>query len=138
MKKLAVFATILCLTPNARSGGQLKMIDDMAWVVSSGFLTAMIAKEFCSCRYVVGLPLNECRKRTALLPDGVFDVINIDDDRIQRRVQVIPKLYLAIGPHAEATFNSAHPRKGCTITYGAIEQKEEFDRHPPSSGFGNN
>lgn len=128
MKKLIVTVLTAFFTQTATAGEQLKMIGDMTWVLSSGVLTGIVAKEFCSCRYVVGLSLEECRQRTPLLPAKAFDALIINEYRQERTIQVAPKIFLAVGPRAEATFNAANPRLGCVMTYGAIEFNEEFDR----------
>lgn len=93
-----------------------KDLGDFNYALSKGILQGMLAKELCSCRYVVGLSIEECKKRSSL-PDMTFSVITLMDDPGKKQVTVYPAVPISKVP-ASAAFDQAHPRKGCRLVYG--------------------
>jgi len=98
-----------------------KDIGDFNYVLSKGILQGMIAKELCSCRYVIGLSVEECKKRSSL-PDATFSVVMLMDDPGKKQVTVYPAVPMSSVP-AMAIFDRAHPRKGCRLVYGMKDAK---------------
>lgn len=116
--KLLILGTLaaLAMTQTALAKDTFKDMDDFNYVLSKGILQGMIAKELCSCRYVVGLSVDECKKRSSL-PDATFSVLTVMDDPAKKRVTVYPAVPISSVP-AMAIFDKKHPRKGCMMAYG--------------------
>jgi hypothetical protein len=91
-------------------------IRDFKYVLGNGILQGMIAKELCSCRYVVGNPIEECKDRSSL-PEMTFSVVTVMDDMVKKQVTVYPAIPLSDVP-AMAIFDTESPRKGCRLVYG--------------------
>ena len=117
------FATVffsLAAAQSANAGDLGQKLDDMKTLLSNGALQGMVAKELCSCRYVSGLTMDQCKDKSSLLSQ-VFLILSVDDYQDQKVIVVTPKLVTQL--HAEARFNSADPKKGCRITFGRLNYK---------------
>ncbi len=94
---------------------------DLRYAVNSGLLSRMLAKEMCSCRYVTGLPIAECLKRTSL-PGPLVNSATVTDQVAAKSITagptVVSRLLLGGGPSAQARFRTEQPQLGCVITDG--------------------
>lgn len=95
----------------------IKDLQNFDYVISKGILQGVIAKELCSCRYVLGLSIEQCKSRSEPFPDDVFSVVTIMDDAAKKQVTVYPAVPLSNVP-AMAIFNRESTRKGCRLVYG--------------------
>jgi hypothetical protein len=90
---------------------------DMIYAIRSGLLASMIAKEFCSCRYVTKISIEECEAESHI-PLFAFKLFHINDTN--SRVEVTPSAldYLSIvgiTQSAYALFDPLHPEEGCRL-----------------------
>ena len=120
--KLHQLAVIFSLffTHAALAGDLVQKLNDMNALIGKGELQGLVAKEMCSCRYVSGLTLEQCKEKSNL-PSQLFMIIGIDDYVDQKTIVATPKIVNQL--RVEARFNSNNPRKGCRITFGRLNYK---------------
>ncbi len=104
----------------------LKMIADVNYTTSSGFLSSAIAKEVCSCHYVAGLDIyKQCLSRTGI-PPLVFQAVAIEQTHSG------PLKILKAGifngqrpkkPWATAVYDETHPEYGCRLLESAVRKR---------------
>ncbi|MBF0316110.1 MAG: serine hydrolase [Oligoflexia bacterium] len=97
------------------------------FAIKSGLLTKMMAKELCSCHFVVGLPLHECRLRSIFPPalSKIVKTVKVTDySRGEAlpiyKIKIAPTVlsYLTIvakSPAAYARYYPEDPEKGCHL-----------------------
>jgi hypothetical protein len=91
--------------------------------VESGLLTVIFSKELCSCHFVDGLTIDQC-KATSNLPSGADKIIDLQVDEQNKTIAASYNLLaraispLHTGPAAAAAFDQEHPEFGCVLTAG--------------------
>ena len=93
-------------------------ISESLYAMRSGLMASMVAKEFCSCRFITGLPLSECRERSHL-PKSALRLLDIDDSK-SLQLNVGPSVLghvsvIAVSPSASAFLDPRHPEEGCRL-----------------------
>lgn len=128
---LGVVATTLSIstavTPARAVGGVDLQVTKFA--LEKGVFNAIFAKELCSCQFVDGLTLDECKARDNL-PSIAHSIVNLSVDPRAKTVSsaykghdVISSVTASLGlgevtagGSATAKFDDAHPEFGCVLT----------------------
>src|SRR5438093_9306691 len=128
---LGVVATALSIstavTPARAVGGVDLQVTKFA--LEKGVFNAIFAKELCSCQFVDGLTLDECKARDNL-PSVAHAIVNLDvdanahtvksaykgHDTIARATAALGLGEVTVGGSATATWDAAHPEYGCVLT----------------------
>lgn len=116
-----VASTALVLPTPAQAKDTLKDMQDFEYVLSTGILQGMLAKELCTCRFVVGISMDACQEHSQF-PSMAFNVVLISEDPVKKTMTVYPNVPLSTVP-AMAIFDTEHPRKGCHMAYGMLDYK---------------
>ena len=78
----------------------------------------MVAKELCSCHFVAGLSIDECKARSNV-PPGLFKILNVktvSDYEIIVEPSILDYLtIIAVSPTVSAYFDPKNPEKGCRL-----------------------
>jgi hypothetical protein len=124
----AAFALVLAVTPARAVGGVDLSVTKFA--LEKGVFNTMFAKEYCSCQFVDGLTLDDCKAHDNV-PSIAHKLVNI---RVDPNAHTVTSTYLghdtinavtetlglgdvAIGGSATARFDDAHPEYGCVLTH---------------------
>jgi hypothetical protein len=128
---LGVVATALSIstavTPARAVGGVDLQVTKFA--LEKGVFNAIFAKELCSCQFVDGLTLDECKARDNL-PGIAHSIVNITVDPQAKTVSSAYKGHdtidgltaslglgqVLIGGSATAKMDDEHPEFGCVLT----------------------
>ena len=130
-KAIAAAATILAVigvTGSAKAVGRVEL-EVTAFALQKGVFNSIFAKELCSCQFVDGLTLDECKQRDNL-PSIAHAIVDITVDPDAKTVssaykgrETITALTSSlgirdplIGGPAMARFDEAHPEMGCVLT----------------------
>jgi hypothetical protein len=125
---LGFAALALSITPESRAVGGVDL-QVTKFALEKGVFNAIFAKELCSCQFVDGLSLDECKERDNL-PGVAHAIVNISVDPQTKSVtsayrghdtiaQVTASLGLGevtVGGSATARMDDAHPEYGCVLT----------------------
>jgi hypothetical protein len=115
---LLIAVSLSALAPQtARANDMSKQLGELNYVVERDELQGLLAKELCSCRYVEGLSLQECKDRMPL-PAAAFMLMSANEVPEQHMIYVNASIISNM--QAQATFNVKSPRKGCRMTYGRL------------------
>lgn len=133
MKKYAISAVLsllalVALSGSAKAVGRVEL-EVTAFALNKGVFNSIFAKELCSCQFVDGLTLEECKARDNL-PGVAHQIVDITVDPEAKTVsstykgrETINRLTSSlgiqnpvIGGPATARFDEAHPEFGCVLT----------------------
>ena len=123
-----VLALIATVTGRARAVGGPK-IEAGRFAIENGVFNTIFAKELCSCQFVDGLTLDDCKARDNLPAiSHVLVDITVDPtattvssgykgrETINRFTRSIGIPDVKIGGGATARYDEAHPEFGCVLT----------------------
>jgi len=128
LSAIAMMATLTSRPLDARAVGGVDL-QVTKFAVEEGVFNTIFAKELCSCQFVDGLTLEECKARDNL-PSIAHAIVNITVDDRAHTVSSAYKGHdtvnqltaslglgdLQIGGSATAKFDEAHPELGCVLT----------------------
>jgi len=120
---VGVVAAVLILSQGrakAVKGVDLKVTK---FAIESGLFNVVFAKELCSCHFVDGLTIDECKERDNL-PSAAHLLVRLDVDEASKSVssEYISPVRLAAyagvtpGGGASARVDPDHPEFGCVLT----------------------
>ncbi len=101
----------------AQAKGVVSGLGDFNSFLGHGLIQGLMAKEVCSCVFVSGQNLDDC-KNDAQLPSALFGILHIDVDASRREVRVNALVFPYLNT-AVAEFDWRHPHKGCRLTRSA-------------------
>lgn len=120
----AVLVSLMVFAPAAPAKEMMKDLDDFNYLLSEGILQGMLAKEMCTCRFLIELPLETCQNHSSL-PEMLFKMVTFREDPERKTLTVYPAVPLSSAP-AMAVFNVDEPQKGCRLVYGIREYENGY------------
>lgn len=115
MKKLVLLALLLVSPAPAFAKDK---IASLKYVVKTGILSHVLAKEMCTCRFVSGLPLKECLRRAHTgIPSMILNgLVKVKEGNNQ--IEVFGSGKGDDTPehkYARAVYRANQPRFGCKL-----------------------
>jgi len=123
-----VLATLAALAVTTVAGGagavKMEMLEVGAFAVENGVFNTIFAKEMCSCHFVDGIELADCKARdnlpkvanivTKVQIDEATHTVHAELEFASELARLVPPE--KIGGPAEAAYDPQHPELGCTLT----------------------